>query len=85
MWNIDTVLFTEWKYRDEKQLKIIFINRYDCVHHKTTFQDFTLLLTYQFGFDSKNEKHVFQIKTLSSQNKKSAFPSLESSVSLQAE
>ena len=58
MWNINAVFFAEWKYRDKKQFEIIFVNRHNSICHKAIFQDFTVLFSYKFGFDSEDEKHV---------------------------
>jgi len=58
MWNVDAVFLTEWKYRNEKQFEIIFINRHNSIRHKAIFQEFTVFFSYEFGFDSEDEEHL---------------------------
>lgn len=57
MWNIDAVFLAKWKYWNEKQLEIIFVNRHNSICHKAIFQDFTVFFSYEFGFDSEDEEH----------------------------
>ncbi|WP_245168924.1 transposase [Chryseobacterium sp. RR2-3-20] len=57
MWNIDAVLFTEWKNGNEKHFKIILINRHNRIDCEAIFQDFTVFFSYEFGFDSEDEIH----------------------------
>jgi len=58
MWNIDAILFAEWKNGNEKQFEIILVNGNNRIHYKAIFQDFTLFFSYKFGFDSEDEEHI---------------------------
>ena len=57
MWNIDAVLFTEWKNGNEKQFEIILVNGKNRIIHKAISQDFALFFSYKFGFDSEDEEN----------------------------